>query len=50
MLDAGGGLDSSYWKDFVATLSDKERALLDKALAPILARSDVAVFEQRNSE
>ncbi|MFL5893580.1 MAG: MarR family winged helix-turn-helix transcriptional regulator [Thermoleophilaceae bacterium] len=37
-------------EDFVETLSDKERAQLDKALAPILARPDVAAFEERNSE
>jgi DNA-binding MarR family transcriptional regulator len=31
-------------EEFVATLSDKERALLDKALEPILAHSEVAAY------
>ena len=36
-------------EDFVASLSAKERAQLDKALAPIVARPEVADFEERNS-
>src|SRR5437763_8875466 len=36
-------------EDFVASLSTKERGQLDKALAPIVARPEVAAFEERNS-
>jgi DNA-binding MarR family transcriptional regulator len=35
--------------EFVGSLSDKERAQLDKAIAPILARPEVAAFQERNS-
>jgi DNA-binding MarR family transcriptional regulator len=36
-------------EDFVATLSDKERAQLDKALAPIVARPELAEFAERKT-
>ena len=35
---------------FVESLSAKEQALLEKALAPILTRPEVAAFAERNSQ
>ena len=35
---------------FVDSLSAKERALLEKALGPILERSEIAAFADRNSQ